>query len=90
MTDTSLEMKPGAGALKAGWACLVLGIILMLVPFPLFYLYWPLCIVAFILAIVVLSKGQTTNGIVLLAASILLPPIFYFIGLAIFGATYGQ
>jgi general secretion pathway protein G len=76
-----------SGAIKAGWACLILGLVLMLIPFPLFYIFGPLCGVAFILAIVGLAKGQTGKGIILLISSLVLPPMCWFIGLAILGST---
>ena len=87
MNETAVQQEQTFGALKAGWVCLVLGLVLMLIPFPLFYVFLPLCGVAFILSIVGLAKGQTAKGITLLICSIVLPPVFYFIGLAILGAA---
>lgn len=87
MNDTATQQESTSGALRAGWVCLALGLVLMLIPFPLFYVFWPLCGVAFILSIVGLAKGQTGKGLTLLLCSVILPAIFYFIGLAILGAA---
>jgi hypothetical protein len=59
MGETAIPQQTTSDAIKAGWVCLILGLILMLIPFPLFYIFGPLCVVAFILAIVGLAKGQT-------------------------------
>lgn len=88
MDETAILQQPMSGAIKAGWVCLLLGLVLMLIPFPLFYIFGPLCSVAFILAIVGLAQGQTGKGIALLISSIVLPPIFWFIGLGIVAAMY--
>ena len=88
MNETTIPQQLTSGAIKAGWVCLILGIVLMFIPFPLFFIFGPLCGVAFILAIVGLAKGHTGKGITLLISSIVLPPIFWLIGLAIFGAMF--
>jgi len=90
MNETTMPQQTTSGAIKAGWVCLILGLVLMLIPFPLFYIFGPLCGVAIILAIVGLAKGQTGKGIALLISSLVLSPIFYFIGLAILGAMLGR
>jgi hypothetical protein len=87
MDETAISQQTTSGPIKAGWVCLILGLVLMLIPLPLFYIFGPLCGVAFILAIVGLAKGQTGKGITLLISSLVLPPIFWFIGLAILGVT---
>ena len=86
MGETAIPQQTTSDAIKAGWVCLILGLILMLIPFPLFYIFGPLCVVAFILAIVGLAKGQTGKGIALLISSLVLPPIFWFIGWGVLGA----
>lgn len=73
----------------ATWVCLVLAWVLFLLPIPGLGLFGGgiLNLVAFILAIVVMAKGRTVGGLVPLLASIIVSPIIYFIGLAIFGAA---
>jgi hypothetical protein len=74
---------------KATWICLVIAWVLFLIPLPGLGLFvgWPLNLVAFILAIVVMARGKTAGGLIPLLASIIVSPIVYFIGLAIFGAA---
>jgi hypothetical protein len=87
MNELVSESQNSSSAIKAGWTCLVLALILILIPFPLFYLYMPISSVAFILAIIGMAKGFVGKGIVLLISSIILPAIFFFIGLGILGQT---
>lgn len=74
---------------KATWVCLILAWVLFLVPLPGLGMFigWPLNLVAFILAIVVMARGFTGKGLLPLIASLIVSPIVYFIGLAIFGAA---
>lgn len=86
MSETAIPRQATSPALKTGWVCLSIGLMLMLIPFPLFYIFGPLCSVALILAIVVLAHGQTGPGLMLLIASLVLPPVFWLIGWGILGA----
>lgn len=70
---------------KAGWNCLILGLVLMLIPFPLFWIYIPLFLATFIMSIITMSKDDIENGIVLLIAVCILPGIFWLIGIYIMG-----
>jgi hypothetical protein len=88
MNGTTIPPQTMSGTIKTGWICLALVLALMLIPFPLFYIFGPLCGVALILAIVGLAQGQTGKGIALLISSIVLPPIFWIIGLAILGSVF--
>jgi hypothetical protein len=72
---------------KAGWICLLIGVVMELIPFPLFWVYGGLFAAAFVLAIVAITRGQTGQGIVLLIASMIIPIIGWFAGLAILGAA---
>lgn len=76
---------------KATWICLAIAWLLFIIPIPGVGLFvgWPLNLVAFILAIVVMARGRTAGGLIPLIASIVVSPIVYFIGLAVFGAALG-
>lgn len=66
------------------WAC-------FLIPFPglSLFLGWPLNLVAFVLAIVAMSKGGAKKGLFQLLGSLIASPVVYFIGLAIFAGAVG-
>jgi hypothetical protein len=70
---------------KAAWICLAIAWVLFIVPIPGVGLFvgWPLNLVAFILAIVVMTRGRTAGGLIPLLASIIVSPIVYFVGLAV-------
>lgn len=76
---------------KATWICLAIAWLLFIIPIPGVGLFvgWPLNLVAFILAIVVMARGRTAGGLIPLLASIIVSPVVYFIGLAVFGAALG-
>jgi len=77
---------------KAAWICLAVAWALFLLPIPGVGLFVgvPLNIVGFILAIVVMAKGRTAKGLMPLLASIIVSPIIYLIGLAIFGMVVSK
>lgn len=83
--------QPKSAPIKASWICLVIAWVLFLVPVPGAGLFvgWPLNLVAFILAIVVMARGRTVPGLIPLISSLVVSPIVYFIGLAIFTAFVG-
>ncbi len=90
MTSTTpVYEKPAP--IKATWITLGIAWLLFLLPIPGAGLFvgWPLNLVAFILAIVVMSRGRTMAGLIPLISSLIVSPIVYFIGLAIFGAAIG-
>ena len=70
---------------KAAWVCLAIAWVAFLVPFPGLGLLvgWPLNLVAFILAIVAMSKMGAGAGLWQLLASLLASPVIYFIGWAV-------
>lgn len=76
---------------KASWICLAIAWICFLVPVPGLGLFigWPLNFVAFILAIIAMSKGGASAGIGQLLSSLIVSPIIYFVGLAVFAGTLG-
>lgn len=72
----------------AGWITLGVTWLLFLIPFPgLGILGWVTNVVALVLSIVVLSKGATGHGIGQLICTLLVSPLVYFIGLAVFLGT---
>lgn len=72
---------------RAAWITLALTWVCFLVPFPGLGLFigWPLNLVAFILAIVAMGSGGAMKGLFQLLGSLIVSPIVYFIGLALFG-----
>ncbi|NNC22888.1 hypothetical protein HKX42_03410 [Salinisphaera sp. USBA-960] len=76
---------------KAAWVCLAIAWIAFIVPIPGtgFFIGWPLNLVAFILAIVAMSKCGAGAGLWQLLASLIASPIIYLIGLAVFAGTFG-
>lgn len=76
---------------RAAWICLAIAWITFLVPIPGIGLFigWPLNLVAFILAIVAMSKRGAFGGLWQLLASLIASPIVYLIGMAIFAGTMG-
>ncbi|MDN3526027.1 hypothetical protein QWY79_12205 [Halomonas sabkhae] len=90
MSNTDMDANSGKGApTKAVWILLVIAWICFLVPFPGIGLFLgaPLNFVAFIIAIVVITRGKTGVGITQLILTLVVSPIVYFTGLAIFGAA---
>lgn len=72
---------------RAAWITLALTWVCFLVPFPGLGLFigWPLNLVAFILAIVAMGSGGAMKGLFQLLGSLIVSPIVYVIGLALFG-----
>lgn len=87
VTHTETKTAP----VKATWITLVLAWVLFLIPIPGLGLFvgWTLNLVAFILAIVVMVRGRTAGGLIPLLGSVMVSPLVYFIGLAIFGVAVG-
>lgn len=76
---------------QAAWICLAIAWVTFIVPFPGigFFIGWPLNLVAFILAIVAMSKLGAGAGLWQLLASLIASPVVYFIGLAVFAGFIG-
>jgi hypothetical protein len=70
---------------RAAWVCLAIAWACFVLPIPGSGLFigWPLNLVAFILAIVAMSKRGTSAGLFPLLASLIASPIIYFIGIAV-------
>ena len=82
------DMPRNTAPVAAGWITLGVTWLLFLVPVPgLGLLGWVANLVALVLSIVVLAKGETAHGIGQLVCSLVVSPIFYFIGLALFVGT---
>lgn len=82
--DASVSRSPAG---RAAWITLILAWVCFLVPFPGLGMFigWPLNLVAFILAIVAMGAGGAMKGLLQLLGSLIVSPIIYFIGLALFG-----
>lgn len=80
---------PDASLVKPGWIVLIVGWVIMLLPVPL--TGWLGGVVAGIggcvLAIVNMARGVVDIGIAQLLCALVVTPIVYWIGLAIFGAA---
>ena len=76
---------------KAAWICLVIAWIAFIVPIPGTGLFigWPLNLVAFILAIVAMSKSGAGAGLWQLLASLLVSPVIYLVGLGLLAGIIG-
>ncbi|MGH8049058.1 MAG: OB-fold protein [Arenimonas sp.] len=88
---TVYEQPQNNKAKNAAWTCLAIAWLCFLVPLPGLGLFigWPLNLVAFILAIVAMSKGGAMAGIWQLLLSLIGSPIVYFVGFAIMMAFAG-
>lgn len=72
-------MKVKQGAAIGGWLCFFLGAGIMYFSVWTFILYVPLFLVAFILSIAAMAQGRIVLGIVLLLATLIVPPIQWFV-----------
>ena len=84
------ERTHGNAPVMAGWITLGITWLLFLIPFPgLGLLGWVGNLVALVLSIVVLAKGETGHGVAQLVCSLLISPLVYFIGLVLFVGALG-
>jgi len=67
------------GPVKATWILLVIAWVTFLVPLIGGIVGWPLNLVAFILSIVIMSKGNTSGGLIPLLCSLIVSPLIYFL-----------
>lgn len=85
------EQVTNKAPVLAGWLTLGITWLLFLIPFPgLGLVGWVGNLVALVLSIVVISKGETAHGIGQLVCSLVVSPIVYFIGLALFVGVMAQ
>ena len=79
MTNLDNSSTQQSSGPKAGWICLAIGILLFILPIPMFGLgiliAGGLCTAALILAIVSMNKG--TGGLALLLSTLIGSPIAY-------------
>jgi len=78
--NTAVE-RSNQGPVKATWIVLLLtwAMFLLPVPFTGIFIGWPLNLVAFILSIVVMTKGNTKSGLILLLLTLVASPAIYFL-----------
>lgn len=80
----------GTAPVTAGWVLLAVTWLMFLVPIPgLGLLGWVVNLAAFIVAIIVMAKGETTHGVIQLVCSLVVSPFVYLIGLAVLFGTIG-
>lgn len=92
MTATADSLPSSSNAAgRAAWICLAIAWITFLVPIPGIGLLigWPLNLVAFVLAIVAMSKRGALAGLFQLLASLIASPVVYLVGMAIFAGAMG-
>ena len=89
-THTFIQQEQKA-PVKAGWILLITCWLCYLVPIPgLGLLGMALNFAAFVVSIVVITRGKTGMGIVLLAGSVLFSTVIYFVGLAVFAGAVNE
>lgn len=77
---------------KAAFICLFLAWAMAILPIP-FVSWWGMFtfnIIAFVLAIICMSKNAVKNGGMVLAGTIVGTPVMYFVGLAVMGGMAGS
>lgn len=72
------------GALIGAWVCLVIGLLLNIITNFLFFVYVPLYLAAFILAIVAMAQKRVLGGLIALLLCVLLPPAIFFLNIGRF------
>ncbi len=81
----------GKAPVTAGWVLLGVTWLLFLIPFPgLGILGWVVNLVAFIVAIIVITRDEVAHGAIQLVCSLVVSPIVYFIGLVLFVGVLGM
>jgi len=84
------ETTAGKAPVTAGWVLLAVTWLMFLIPFPgLGLLGWVVNLAAFIVAIIVMAKGEMAHGVIQLVCSLVVSPVVYMIGLAIFVGVMG-
>lgn len=72
----------------AGWICFGVGVIVLFVPLPTWFIYGPLFLASFILSIIAMAQGRLASGLILLLANLGVP-VLYVIALVFGLATWG-
>lgn len=85
------ESVASKAPVTAGWVLLGVTWLLFLIPFPgLGIVGWMLNLVAFIVAIVVMTRDEVAHGAGQLVCSLVVSPIVYLIGLVLFVGVLGM
>lgn len=89
MNAVAATKPPSHPAGAAAWMLLAIAWLCFLIPFPGlgFFIGWPLNLAAFILAIVAMSHGGARKGIAPLLLSLMVSPLVYFAGIAVFAGA---
>ena len=66
---------PRQGAVIGGWVCFLLGVGIMYASLWAFWFYVPLLLIAFILSIAAMSQRRIVGGVLLLFATLAVPPV---------------
>lgn len=61
-----------------GWILFIVGMVLMFMGLGTFFLYGPIFLTTFIIAIILMSRKQVGSGVTLLLLTLIVPPIFWF------------
>ena len=77
MVMTETEKRTNSKALSAGWICFLIGVAIMLFIHTGILFSGPFFLTAFILSIVVITKNRIAAGVVLLLASLIVPPAIF-------------
>lgn len=85
-TSREVQTNVKQGAALGGWICFVIGVAVMLIPVPTWFIYGPLFLASFILSIVAMAQKRVASGVILLLANVIGAPIIWLIAMA-FGIT---
>jgi hypothetical protein len=83
------KIKGGLGAAIGGWVCFGIGVVVLFIPLPTWFIYAPLFFVSFILGIVAMAQGRIANGLTLLLFNIIGVPVLYVVAILFGLATWG-
>ena len=88
-TNTSAQISSNAAPVKATKICLGITWALFLIPIVgTGFIAWPLNLAALILSIIVMAKGDSRRGVILLLCALIASPIIYFIGIGLMGLIF--
>jgi len=85
MEEPEKEGKSNLGLI--GWLLFAAGIMLMVVSLGYFFIFGPIFLASFIIAIILMTRKQVGSGIALLLLTLILPPL---LGLGLFATRFSQ
>lgn len=97
--NAPIVQRPGSNTRvlsMVSWILLGITAVISFIPFlgcGTWFLVWPVAIAALIMGIIVIARGATGQGILILLASILIVPICFlgsFVSIAVFGGTMNR